>query len=191
MKRAGTILDFWFGTSDSAEFGHSRKIWFEKDDAFDAELRSRFGALHAAAVKGRYDAWQATPRGALALIILLDQISRNIHRGTPAAFAADVQAQTIACNAVAKDYDSALLSVERSFVYLPFEHAEDLALQRLSLQMFDSLRGDPESKSNRDYARRHFEIVARFGRFPHRNQILGRVSTIEEVAFLKQPGSGF
>jgi uncharacterized protein (DUF924 family) len=188
MKKAKTILDFWFGAPGTPEHGKPRKIWFEKNAAFDAELRTRFGALHGAAVEGRIDAWQATPQGALALIVLLDQLSRNIHRDTPLAFAADGHAQTVARNSIARRFDRALTPIERGFIYLPFEHAEDLALQRLSLRLFASLRG---GAADMEYPRRHYEIVARFGRFPHRNQILGRQSTEEEIAFLKQPGSGF
>jgi uncharacterized protein (DUF924 family) len=191
LKRAKAILDFWFGASGSAEYGKSRSVWFKKDDAFDGEIAARFGTILRAAAAGRYDPWQATPNGALALIILLDQFPRNMYRGTAASFSCDEQAQRIAGNAVAHGFDRGLLPVERSFVYLPFEHAENLASQRKSLQLFATLRNDPGSAGNMDYARRHHAIVARFGRFPHRNEILGRKSTPEEIEFLKQPGSGF
>jgi uncharacterized protein (DUF924 family) len=191
MKQAQAILDFWFGAPGSAEYGKPRQIWFKKDDAFDAEIASRFGAAQKDAAAGRYDAWQATPRGALALLILLDQFPRNMYRGTPASFACDAHAQRVARNAVSHGFDRGLPYVERSFIYLPFEHAEDMASQRMSLRLFATLRNDPGSASNADYARRHYEIVARFGRFPHRNPILGRQSTPEEIEFLKQPGSGF
>jgi uncharacterized protein (DUF924 family) len=191
LKTANTVLDFWFGKPGSAEYGKPRKLWFEKSDAFDAELRSRFGSLQSAAAQGRLDAWQGRPKSALALILLLDQLPRNIYRGTPESFASDPRALAIARNVVARGFDRGMLAVERCFVYLPFEHAEDRASQQESLRLFAGLRDDSDSKSNIDYARRHYEIIARFGRFPHRNQILGRQSTTQEIGFLKQPGSGF
>ena len=167
------------------------KKWFEKDAAFDDEIHRRFLMVHEAAAAGKLTDWEASAEGALALLILLDQFPRNMYRGTPAAFACDSHAQRIARNAVARGFDRDLLPVERWFVYLPFEHAEDRASQCKSLQLFATLRNDPGSAGNMDYARRHYEIVARFGRFPHRNAILGRESTPEEIEFLKQPGSGF
>jgi len=191
VKHAKVVLDFWFGAPGAPEYGKSRAVWFKKDDAFDAEIALRFGAAQRAAAAGRYDSWQTSPKGALALTVLLDQFPRNMYRGTPAAFACDSHAQRIARNAVARGFDRDLLPVERWFVYLPFEHAEDRASQCKSLQLFATLRNDPGSAGNMDYARRHYEIVARFGRFPHRNAILGRESTPEEIEFLKQPGSGF
>lgn len=191
MKTAKTVLDFWFGRPGSEEYGKPRKIWFEKNHAFDAELRSHFGFLQSEAAQGRLDAWQARPKSALALILLLDQVPRNIYRGKPRSFATDPRALAIARNTVAKGFDCGMTTVERCFVYLPFEHAEDRASQRESLRLFAGLRNDAGSESNIDYARRHHEIIARFGRFPHRNQILGRESTPEEIEFLKQPGSGF
>jgi uncharacterized protein (DUF924 family) len=191
MKQARAVLDFWFGARESAEYGKSRAIWFDKNEAFDAELRARFGFVQRAAATGQLDSWQATPHGALALIVLLDQFPRNMYRGTPAAFACDSHAQHIAGKAVARGFDRGLLPVERWFIYLPFEHAEDIASQRKSLRLFATLRNDPGSVGNMDYARRHHQIVARFGRFPHRNRILGRESTVEEIEFLQQPGSGF
>jgi uncharacterized protein (DUF924 family) len=191
VKHAKAILDFWFGAPGSAEYGKSRSVWFKKDDAFDAEIAARFGALQRAAATGCYDPWQATPKGALALIVLLDQFPRNMYRGTPTAFACDVHAQRIARNAVAHGFDRALLPVQRAFVYLSFEHAEDMASQNMSLHLFAGTRNDDGYANNMDYARRHHAIVTRFGRFPHRNDILGRKSTPEEIEFLRQPGSGF
>ena len=185
MKKAAAVLDFWFGKPGSTEFGKTRDVWFKKNTAFDAEIVSRFGAMQSAADAGRYDAWQATPKGSLALIILLDQFPRNIHRGTAASFAGDAHARRVASNALAHGFDRGVLPVQRTFVYLPFEHSEDIADQRLSLKLFGRLG------TNKDYARRHYDIIARFGRFPHRNTILGRKSTSEETDFLKQPGSGF
>ena len=191
MKRAREVLDFWFGPRGSAEFGKSRKIWFEKREEFDSALRDRFGALHSLAAAGRFDAWQARPHSALALIVLLDQFSRNMFRNSPAAFACDARALSIARTVVARRFDRDLLPVQRWFIYLPYEHAENLGAQREALRLFAGLKGDADSVGAGDYARRHCEIVARFGRFPHRNAALGRASTADELEFLKRPGSGF
>lgn len=185
MKKAAAVLEFWFGAPGSSEFGKSRDVWFKKDDAFDAEIVTRFDEIQVSADSGRYDGWQATPKGSLALIILLDQFPRNMYRDKPASFASDAHARRIARNALKHGFDREALPVQRMFFYLPFEHSEDMADQRLSLELFGQLG------ANQNYARRHHDIVARFGRFPHRNAILGRVSTPEEIEFLKQPGSGF
>ena len=185
------VLDFWFGPAGSSEFGRSRAVWFKKSDAFDEEIRARFLDLHELAAGGRIESWTDAPHSLLALIVVLDQFPRNLFRGTRRAFATDAQALAAAESAVARGFDRSLAPVQRWFVYLPFEHAEDLAMQHRSLELFEDLRGDPGSAGTIDYARRHFEIIARFGRFPHRNAILGRISTSEEIEFLKQPGSGF
>lgn len=190
--RAREVLDFWFGAPGSAEYGRARKIWFKKDAAFDALLRERFGALLDAACAGELDAWCAAPEGALALVIVLDQFSRNCHRGTPRAFAADDKALAIARAMVASGDDLRLPTVEhRAFAYLPFEHAETAEAQRESLRLFGELAKDPQAKGYYDYAVRHADVIARFGRFPHRNAQLGRESTQAEAAFLSQPGSRF
>jgi len=180
------VLDFWFGAPDSPERGRSRKVWFRKSDAFDAEIRARFFPLWEQAVRGELERWRSTPLAALALVVVLDQFSRNMFRGTPRAFAGDPAALAAATSMVERSFDRLLSAQERIFVYLPFEHAEDLAAQRRSLALFDAL--DPDDM---EYARRHYEIIARFGRFPHRNAILGRESTAEEAEFLEQPGSSF
>ena len=185
------VLDFWFGPAGSPEYGRPREAWFTKSEAFDAAIRARFLGLHAQAADGQLHAWQAAPDSLLALIVVLDQFPRNLFRGSSRAFATDAQALAAAQLAVDRGFDRLLSPVQRWFVYLPFEHAEDLALQRRCLQLFEGLRGDPDSVDTIDYARRHHEIVARFGRFPHRNAVLGRVSTPEEIEFLKQPGSRF
>jgi uncharacterized protein (DUF924 family) len=135
--------------------------------------------------------WASTPYAALALIIVLDQFPRNMFRGEARAFESDALALAVARKAVDHGFDSLYRPVERPFAYLPFEHSEDLAVQRRSLALFGSMAHIPESATSIDYARRHYEIIVRFGRFPHRNQVLGRASTLEELEFLKQPGSGF
>jgi uncharacterized protein (DUF924 family) len=185
------VLQFWFGAPDSPEFGRPRRCWFEKSAAFDAEIASRFGAVHEAACAGALDAWLERPLAALAVSVVLDQFSRNMFRGTARAFAADARALAAARRMVERGFDAALLSVQRWFVYLPYEHAEDLAVQRESLALFDRLQVDPTSTGAIDYARRHHAVIERFGRFPHRNAILGRESTTAEREFLSQPGSSF
>ncbi|MFO7190156.1 MAG: DUF924 family protein [Pseudomonadota bacterium] len=185
------VLDFWLGAEDLPQYGKPRPEWFRKSQAFDDEIRSRFEPVYEGAVRGELDHWRGQPRSALALVIVLDQFPRNIYRGTPRAFAADPLALDVARHMVAQGYDRRLNAVERLFVYLPFEHAEDLETQRESVRLFESLRGEPYSEEGIDYAYRHYAIIERFGRFPHRNAILGRPSTPEEIEFLKQPGSSF
>lgn len=185
------VLDFWFGAPGSPCRGWPRKQWFSKDPAFDAEIRARFMAEYEAAARGERSAWEHTPYAALAMTIVLDQFPRNMFRGEPRAFATDAAALAVARRTVERGFDRLLLPHERCFLYLPFEHAEDLAAQRRSLALFGSLASCEEVAGAIDHARRHFEIIARFGRFPHRNRVLGRESTPEEIEFLKQPGSGF
>jgi uncharacterized protein (DUF924 family) len=186
------VLDFWFGAPGSAEHGTARKIWFFKDDAFDGLVRERFGGLVERALRGELEAWTGDARSALAHILLLDQFTRNVFRGTPRAFAGDGRALAAASRMVGARHDEALAPFMRGFVYLPFEHAEGLAMQDEAIRLFTRLVGEaPEQAPMLDYAHRHRSVIERFGRFPHRNEILGRQSTAEELAFLKQPGSGF
>jgi uncharacterized protein (DUF924 family) len=180
------VLDFWFGAPSSRERGQPRKAWFRKSEPFDAEIRHRFLATWERAARGEVERWQATPLASLALVVVLDQFPRNMFRGTARSFASDSQALAAARGTIERKFDRLLSPVERSFVYLPFVHAEDLAAQHRSLALFDGL--DPEDMRS---ARRHYEIIERFGRFPHRNAALGRESTAEEIEFLKQPGSSF
>lgn len=185
------VLDFWFGRSNSPEFGKVQKKWFEKDAAFDTEVRSGFLTEYERAASGKLDFWQNSPENCLPLIILLDQFPRNMFRENPQAFATDSKALASAEYAVNNNFDSELLTVQKWFIYLPFEHSENLEHQQKSVELFSNLQGEPDSQSVIDYAIRHLEIIERFGRFPHRNQILGRETTPEEAEFLKQPGSGF
>lgn len=188
------VLDFWFGAADDPQSGRPRREWFVKDPNFDARVRERFGPLVEAALQGGLAHWAAAPAGALALLLLLDQFPRNIHRGTPRAFAGDAQALRLAREVVDRAWDRELRPVQRWFVYLPFEHAEDLAAQQRSVELFTTLAreapGDGVEEAL-DYALRHREVIERFGRFPHRNAILGRASTPGEVEYLSQPGAGF
>jgi len=185
------VLEFWFGAPDSPEFGRPRAPWFVKSAELDAQIRDRFLATHEAAAAGALDAWSSRPLAALALAIVLDQFPRNMFRSTPRAFAADARALALARDAVGQGFDAVLLPVQRWFVYLPFEHAEDLGAQRESLRLFERLATDAAGAGTLTYAMRHYAVIERFGRFPHRNAILGRASTPEELAFLAQPGSSF
>ena len=189
---AQAALDFWFGAEDSPERGTQREVWFRKDAAFDALIAQRFGGLVERAIGGELRDWDAEPASTLARILLLDQFTRNIFRDTPGAFAGDALALAAAKSMLAQQHDQALPAEQRSFVYLPFEHAEDLAAQDEAVRLFGQLEADaPHLKGLLDYAQRHQAIVARFGRFPHRNAALGRESTAEELAFLERPGSRF
>ncbi|MEZ5616877.1 MAG: DUF924 family protein [Rhodocyclaceae bacterium] len=186
------VLEFWFGAPGSAEHGSLRKCWFEKDPAFDADIRRRFLVLVDEAAAGRLDDWADRPEGLLALIVLLDQFPRNLFRNAPRAFATDAQALALAQQALAQGVDAQLMPVARAFIYLPFEHSEDLAMQDRAVALFAALAQHGEAfASYLDYAERHRDVIRRFGRFPHRNAILGRASTPEEIAFLARPGAGF
>lgn len=190
--QAEAVLDFWFGAPDSPDYGQMRKVWFRKDAAFDALLRERFGALIDAGLAGELDAWTATPCGALALVIVLDQFPRNCRRGSALAFAGDDRALALAQQLVASGADRQLPTrFHRMFAYLPFEHAESMDMQRESLRRFGELAREPDCAGFYDYAVRHALVIERFGRFPHRNAALGRVSTDAERAFLREPGSSF
>jgi uncharacterized protein (DUF924 family) len=185
------ILDFWFGTRGSPERGGERALWFRKDTTVDDAIRAQFGAAVTIALAGGYGEWCASAEGALARVLLLDQFTRNIHRDTPAAFAGDARALATAEDAVARGLDRALEPHGRWFLYMPFEHAEDRAAQERSLALFGALATETGLAAPLEWARKHAEVIARFGRYPHRNAILGRVSTPEELAFLAQPGSRF
>lgn len=190
------ILEFWFGPAGSPPLAESTK-WWKKDAAFDNEIKTRFEGAHALAAAGKLDEWKATPRGRLALVILLDQFSRNIYRGSARAFAQDARARDLTLEALDSGEDRHLEPVERCFLYMPLMHAEDTNLQRKCIAAFAVLadKAPPDLTkyvaNNLDYAKKHAEIIERFGRFPHRNEVLERDSTSEERAFLKEPGSSF
>lgn len=187
MELERRIHEFWFGAPGSPEHGNKREAWFMADDAFDTEIRASFLDDFEAAARGDLDAMADQSTGALALIILLDQFPRNMFRGSARAFATDPKSLAIAELTVARGLDQSLSTIERTFVYLPYEHSERLEDQDRSVALYEAL-GDAELL---DYAEQHRVIIQRFGRFPHRNALLGRVSTPEETAFLQQPGSSF
>jgi uncharacterized protein (DUF924 family) len=193
------VLSFWFGELDAlgcADSAHTVR-WWKKDPDFDQSIRERFAALHAAVASGERDAWLASPRGRLACIIVLDQFSRNMFRETPACFAHDAQALRIAEGGIEQGMDRLVGFDGRGFCYMPLMHTEQLEAQERCVQLFDEFLGQvspdlrPRVEFSLKFAEMHRDIVKRFGRFPHRNRLLGRDSTPEEVEFLSQPGSAF
>lgn len=186
------LLRFWFGDAASDDGAARRRVatWFEANDAFDGACHAEFADWPDRALRGDFVRWSETPRGALALVLALDQLPRNLFRDGARAFAYDDAARDVAVTAVERGFDRALAPIEASFLYLPFEHAEDPALQERSVAAFEALRSRaPAALADvfagfTDYARRHRDVIARFGRFPHRNATLGRASTAEETAWL-------
>jgi len=189
-ERAQALLDFWFGPPGDAEREQPRQIWFKSTPEHDDRLRELFLADYERAAAGALDAWEASAESALALVLLLDQIPRNIFRGEPRTYATDPAALVVVDRALARGFDAALPPTWRKFFHMPFHHSEDLADQRRAGMLAESLprdRGDrdPERGGLRRYGRPYVEVIERFGRFPHRNAILGRVSTPEEIAFME------
>lgn len=191
MSTPREILDFWFGREGEEGYGEFREAWFTKDPEFDQDVRDRFEGAYEEAAAGRLEHWKDEARSCLALIILLDQFTRNMFRGDPKTYATDDKAREAARHAVEHAYDRELFPYERLFVYLPFEHSEDLEDQLFSVELFRGLAADIGSEDLLGYAVRHLEIIERFGRFPHRNEILGRATTPEEAEFLRGPDSSF
>ena len=181
------VLKFWFGDAAALQV---RDEWFRKSDEFDNSVRSRFGDTIERALANELDAWSATVRGTLALILVLDQFTRNAFRETPRAFAGDAQALRHAERLVYRGRDRDLAPIQRWFVYLPFEHSESLVDQYEAVRLFRAL-ADDGLREPFDWAFKHLDVVRRFGRFPHRNNVLGRTSTPAEIEFLKTPGSRF
>jgi uncharacterized protein (DUF924 family) len=182
--RAQALLDFWFGPAGHPERFHHKRIWFRSTEEFDRSVRTRFAADHELAVAGAHAAWEEAPLSALARVMLLDQVPRNIFRSTPRAFAADPLALAAANSALARGFDQAVPAAWRLFFYLPFEHSEALADQQRGLDLLLALPPVEGRPGDGHMTRLHLEIIKRFGRFPHRNAILGRESTPEELAFL-------
>ena len=186
------ILEFWFEgvAGDPQAIAARSSVWFQSDPVFDRLCRERFGALHERAARGELDEWQETPRGTLALVVVFDQFSRNIHRGTSAAFACDAKALGCCLRARERGFDERLRPVERMFLYMPFQHTEDRERQDESVSVWEALAASVEGElaeyfeNSIGHAREHRDVVHRFGRFPHRNAVLGRDSTPEEQRHL-------
>lgn len=193
------LLDWWFGHAESPDeiAADKGKLWFGKRDSQDLDARERFGVFVDQALTGELTAWTLRPEGWLALVLLLDQLPRMIFRDTPKAFSGDLRAQKLVAQGIAADFDRQLKPIQRVFIYLVFEHCENLAVQNEAVSRFIELVAEqPEAEravfaDNLDYAERHRKVIARFGRFPHRNAVLGRESTAEELVFLSEPGSRF
>lgn len=195
---AAAVLDFWFGdAADPDNVKRRGKFWFAATEAQDRAIRERFGSLHGRAQRGELDHWATDPQSALALILLLDQFTRNLYRGTASAFANDRRALAISGDGIARGLDGSLGVVERAFWYMPFQHCEDREVQRESVRLYKALLDDspaalaPFSKNTYEFAVLHCEIVERFGRFPHRNELLGRSSSSEEKEYLDHGGQRF
>jgi uncharacterized protein (DUF924 family) len=186
-KRAQALLDVWLGPPGDPDRERQREIWFKSTAEFDAALRRDFLADYEAGAAGALRSWEALPEGALALVLLLDQIPRNIFRGTPRAYVTDAAAREAADRALARGFDRLVPPVWRLFFYMPLHHSEDLADQRRSVALFDALPRNPDRRDSlRRYGRPYVEVIERFGRFPHRNAILGREPTPAEIAFLAE-----
>lgn len=194
-----SVLTYWFGTHQTnADINNDRKsIWWGKSDQVDEEISTRFKDLATVVADGDLDHWRESAKGLLASIVCTDQFPRNMFRGTSKAFAWDSVALEFAKQLVGTGVDSELTLIQRVFAYLPFEHSEELEMQDQSLSLFNSLVEQAAADDKEmffgfvGFAQRHYDVIERFGRFPHRNEILGRVSTDEEIEFLSQPGSSF
>ena len=190
------LLRFWFGP-DPGEPLRNAELWFKKDPEFDEEVRRGFSHHLELTLQGKYDGWRDSPRGALAYIILLDQFSRNIYRDSPRAFAQDPAALAACLEGLARGFDSRLAPMEASFFYMPLMHSENRTMQKLSVQKYEALAetDDPALKEalarNREYAEAHCEVISTYGRFPHRNKLLGRTDKPAELEFLAGPDAGF
>ena len=181
MGAIDDVLEFWFGPKDGPDFEDMRATWFRSTQAFDAEFEERFADARRRAGAGELEAWMASAAGCLALIVLFDQYPRNVFRGTARAYATDAKARAVARHVLDKGIGRGLNRVQRLFLYIPFQHSQDRDDQARSVALFDSLDMEMAARS----AKEHFETIARFGRFPHRNAALGRASTPEEQAYLK------
>lgn len=199
MESPETICEFWFGTDqdDSDVIQQRSKLWWSKNPDVDTEIKARFSSYLAKATNGELEGWKQTPLGILALILLTDQFSRNMYRDTAEAFAYDAIARTLCKQSLKEETDQSLRPIQRVFFYMPLEHSESLADQEHCIQLFQRLAAEsaPRSKDRFeryiDFAVRHRNIIDRFGRFPHRNTLLNRASTPDELEFLKTPGSSF
>lgn len=188
-ERAQALLDFWFGPAGDPDRENHREIWFKCPGEHDATLRRLFIADYERAAAGELASWEQAPQSALALVLLLDQIPRNIFRGARDAYATDALARAVADRAMARGFDSMVPPAWRKFFYMPLHHSENVADQIRSIELLEALPRDRGDVDNGKYARRYLSIIERFGRFPHRNAVLGRDCTAEETAFLAEPES--
>lgn len=189
--RAEALLEFWFAPVTLLKSDPRRYIWFHVAPEFDAALAQHFRADYDRAAAGVYEPWRGAPQTCLALVLLLDQLPRNLFRNSPRAYATDAAALEIAKGAIARGFDRAVTPLRRCFFYLPFQHSENLVDQETGVRLNDALPENPDKVEFAAAARHHYDVIARFGRFPHRNSVLGRPSTLEEQDFLRQPGSAF
>lgn len=185
------VNTFWFGDADDPAYGQDRPQWFKKDPAFDREIEERFLKVIDNAAQGHLDMMAESPEGAVALVVVLDQFPRNVFRGDARAFAHDLKALAIARQSVERGFDFEVMPVMRKFLYLPFEHSEKIEDQQRAVDLFEALAEEVGDADGLAWAHKHLAIIQRFGRFPHRNAVLGRPSTAEEEQFLTQPGSSF
>ena len=200
-KYINKILDFWFGEMKNSGVPDKKKqkMWWQKDKNLDKLIKKEFEILLKRAKSGEFEEWTDNPEGTLAVVILLDQFSRHIYRDTVNAFSQDEMALNIVISAMLKGFDKQLIAVKKTFFYMPLMHSEDIDIQIKSVECFSELekeyiRNDETAdivKINKKYAIMHYEIIKRFGRYPHRNMVLGRESTAEEIEFLKEQGSSF
>lgn len=197
--KADEILEMWFGNDlvSPEKVDRRSALWFGRNDEFDRQIHRRFGALPEQAARGELDAWQGEASSALALVLVLDQFPRNLYRRSARAFGFDSLAREVALESISRGFDDALHPLQASFLYLPLEHAEDLGLQARSVKLFEQLIArapaalHPRFEQFANYARRHRDVIHRFGRFPHRNALLNRRSTLAEIAYLKSGGETF
>jgi uncharacterized protein (DUF924 family) len=190
-SRAAEVLEFWFGREGDPDYGQFRDEWFRKDPDFDAGVTQQFADLYEEAAGGELDGWRDEAEGCLALVIVLDQFPRNMFRGEGRTHAEDDRALEASKSAIEHALDRELPAFQRMFLYMPFMHSEDADVQRRSVELFERLADEPGAPDVTSYATGHRDIVERFGRFPHRNEILGRTTTPEEAEFLKTEGSSF
>jgi uncharacterized protein (DUF924 family) len=183
------ILDFWFADPEGTA-QEPRKVWFAKDPSFDQDIRDRFLPYYYQAARGEFESWQDSAAGSLALIVLLDQFPRNMFRGQAQSFATDHQALRIAKTAIAQGFDQVLPPLQQTFIYMPLMHSEVLDDQQQCVDLFHQM-GARDFQNSHNFAIRHRDIIQQYGRFPHRNAILGRDSTPAELKFLQEPGSSF
>lgn len=187
-SESNQVLDFWFGANSDPDYLEIRPIWFNSNESYDESIRTAFSALYQRAVRRELESWRNTPHGALALVLVLDQFPRNMFRGTPRMYASDKYAMEVASAALLRQTENILTPVQRIFLFIPYMHSENPQDQERGMELYATLQNDSRVGRSYDFMRRHRDVIARFGRFPHRNKILSRESSAEELAFLEQSG---